>query len=157
MRDRSYFVWSCPGAQNGCADNLSTSISLLKRLFFRNSPDVRLGPPPAQGLPWGMPPGLGKAHFLPRWPPVPGRQADTPMWCNGGRRSGREGRHTRVFIELENDTSSNHAVTLPARIASPAAQPAAGARACAAARSSSQEAPPQAGSAGARCAGAGAQ
>ena len=34
---------------------------------------------------------------------------------------------------------SNHAITLPARIASPAAQPAAGARACAAARSSSQQ------------------
>ena len=34
---------------------------------------------------------------------------------------------------------SNHAITLPARIASPAAQPAAGARACAAARSSNQQ------------------
>jgi hypothetical protein len=37
--------------------------------------------------------------------------------------------------------SSNHAITLPARTASPAAQSAAGARACAAARSSSQQQP----------------
>ena len=82
-------------------------------------------------------------------------------------------RKKSMLAYLMTRPGSNHAITLPARTASPAAQPAAGARACAAARSSSQqqpaaatasqrcchstkhqEAPPQAGSAGVRCAGA---
>ena len=81
----------------------------------------------------------GQASFaLRRLPPAPG--GTNPV------------RKKSMLAYFMTSPGSNHAITLPARIASPAAQPAAGARACAAACSSSQEAPPQAGSAGARCA-----
>ena len=48
-------------------------------------------------------------------------------------------RKKSMLAYLMTRPGSNHAITLPARTASPAAQPAAGARACAAARSSSQQ------------------
>ena len=68
----------------------------------------------------------GQASFaLRRLPPAPG--GTNPV------------RKKSMLAYFMTSPGSNHAITLPARTASPAAQPAAGARACAAARSSSQQ------------------
>ena len=68
----------------------------------------------------------GQASFaLRRLPPAPG--GTNPV------------RKKSMLAYFMTSPGSNHAITLPSRTASPAAQPAAGARACAAARSSSQQ------------------